>query len=615
MGGICGWSNNQLALETGSASLRRMISEQTLNLNHAVNQTIDTYCAAAAVGQPNASGICQQDKHIVAVQGSLLWADPGLAQTARKDGPAHAVLEAYRQHGIDFLRGVSGPFVLGIIDEANQKTLMAIDRLGMGSLFYAMRHGQLIFASNARAIRHHPDVDGGIDPQGIFDYLYFHMVPSPRCIFNGVEKLLPGQYLLVEDNKPSKGFYWQSSYREPSDFIMKEREAEFMDILRSSVRRAAASPKTGAFLSGGTDSSTVAGIFRQLSGAPVKTYSIGFDAQGFDETHYARLAARHFDTSPREYYLTPQDVVDSIPLITNAYDEPFGNASAVPAYYCAKLAHADGLDTLLAGDGGDELFAGNSRYAKQKVFELYHQLPRALRQFAIEPIIFNFPLGGKIAPVAKAQSYIRQAQILLPDRLETYNLLHRMPLADIFDGDFLAGVNVNEPASYLRETYSRAVADSSLNRMLFLDLKFTLADNDLRKVNRMCELGQMEVRYPLLDEELVRFSVELPVSMKLRGYKLRYFFKQALKNHLPVEILNKSKHGFGLPVGVWMDSYEPLREVAYESLYALSGRGIVQAGFIKEIQRLHAEHPSYYGVMIWVMMMLEQWLQSVSKKE
>ena len=615
MSGICGWSNNKASFANTSPVLQQMADKLMINQRHALLTAPLECCALAAVGPSGKIGINSQNGLHATIHGSFRWLDSDLTRVGKEQGHGQALIHAYQRHGTDFLQSISGSFALCIVDETNRRTLIAIDRLGISSLFYSLRDGRLIFSSNAKALSSHPDVGAEINPQSVYDYFYFHMVPSPGCIFKSAEKLLPGQFLLFEDGKSSTGFYWQAKYNELSSSSVSDLETQFMDILTASVKRAAEDSKTGTFLSGGTDSSTVAGIFRKQAGFPVSTYSIGFNADGFDETYYAKLASRHFGTTPHEYFLTPQDVVAAIPEIANAYDEPFGNASAVPAYFCAKLAHADGLDTLLAGDGGDELFAGNARYAKQKVFELYHQLPGALRRFVIEPAIFNFPLGGSLAPVAKARSYIRQANIPLPDRLEAYNFLHRMALAEIFDPGFLATVDTNAPTSYLRETYARAKAQSALNRMLFLDLKFTLADNDLRKVNRMCELGQMEVRYPLLDEELLRFSADLPASLKLRGYKLRYFFKHALRDFLPKEILSKSKHGFGLPFGVWLDSYEPLREIACQSLASLSTRGIVNPGFVKEIQRLHSEHPSYYGTMIWVMMIFEQWLQNASQPQ
>ena len=610
MVGICGWTSNQSSGGNEATTLERMASLLSVNNNPEILRDYQAFYALAASGPPNSIGLISRENVLIAVQGSIRWLDADLANTARQHGAATALADAYRHDGIGFFSRLSGPFALAIVDQANHKSLIAIDRLGISSMFYTVRESQLIFSSNARSIRSHPEVDPEIDPQALFDYLYFHMIPSPRCIYRGVEKLLPGQYLLFEDNKVHKRFYWQPTYSENTETNTALLETEFLDTLRSSISRASESNKTGAFLSGGTDSSTVAGMLREVSGSGIDTYSIGFNAEGYDEMEYARIATKHFGTRPHEYYLTPQDVVDAIPLIAKAYDEPFGNASAVPAYYCAKLAKADNVEVLLAGDGGDELFAGNERYAKQKIFELYFRIPESLRHSLIEPTLLNSPLLGSFKPFAKARSYIQQANVPLPDRLETYNFVNRFPLGDIFVQDFLGRVNTDEPIEYLRETYARANTSSTLDRMLFSDWKFTLADNDLRKVNRMTELAGIEVRYPLLDEELLDFSTRLAPALKLRGFKLRYFFKHALRGFLPPEILSKSKHGFGLPFGVWMNTYEPLREIANESLNSLAQRGIVKPEFIAKLQQLHQEYPSYYGVMIWILMMLEQWFQS-----
>ncbi|MDD5034233.1 MAG: asparagine synthase-related protein [Methylococcaceae bacterium] len=613
MSGICGWSNNQLPHEKGSSILLEMASLLSINLDHITQEAFHESCALAAVGTAKGSGVYQQNGIFVCTKGQIRWKDSGLAELAEQQGSAQALYEAYQRDDIQLLDLLSGSFVLAIVNVHTHRTLIAIDRLGIESLFYSVRQGQLIFSSNARAIQCHPAADGGIDPQAIYDYLYFHMVPSPRSIFNGVEKLMPGQYLLFEGQQLIKEFYWQPQYVENTRSTLTQLKSSFFDILQSSVARASTGSRTGAFLSGGTDSSTVSGMLRKIAGKSVETYSIDFNAEGFDETEYARLAAKHFDTHPHEYYLTPDDVVEAIPLIAAAYDEPFGNASAVPAYYCAKMARADGLDTLLAGDGGDELFGGNERYATQRIFEYYQLIPKIFRKYLIEPAIFNLPLVDRIRLISKAQGYIKQSNTPLPDRLENYNFLNRIPVGDIFSPEFLATINVDEPLDLLRQTYRRAQTQSSLNRMLYLDLKFTLADNDLRKVSRMCELAQIQVNYPLLDEELLQFSNELPTSLKLRGLKLRYFFKHALRDFLPPEIITKTKHGFGLPFGIWMNTHAPLRELSQRNLHSLSQRGIVRPEFIQEIQRLHGEYPNYYGVMIWILMMLEQWFQSQGK--
>jgi asparagine synthase (glutamine-hydrolysing) len=323
---------------------------------------------------------------------------------------------------------------------------------------------------------------------------------------------------------------------------------------------------------------------------------------------YARISARHFGAEAHEYYLKPQDVVDSIPLIAQAYDEPFGNASAVPAYFCARMAASDGVRIMLAGDGGDEIFGGNVRYAKQKVFEAYGRIPHGLRRGLIEPLA-SMPWGRSIAPLRKLRSYVDQAAVALPDRLESYNFLRRSPLGEIFSDDFLAAVDPGEPLASHREVYERTASASPVNRMMHLDLQFTLADNDLRKVTRMCELARIEARYPLIDDALVEFSGEIPASLKVKGQKLRFFFKEALRNFLPPQTLSKSKHGFGMPFGLWLKDHAPLSELVHENLHAFGRRGIVRREFVRGLLRSHAgDHATYFGVMIWVLVALEQWL-------
>jgi asparagine synthase (glutamine-hydrolysing) len=233
-----------------------------------------------------------------------------------------------------------------------------------------------------------------------------------------------------------------------------------------------------------------------------------------------------------------------------------------------------------------------------------------LRKGVLEPAVFGMPGGQRVPLVRKARSYIEQASVPMPARTETYNLLDRYGHGEVFTREFLATVDPGQPLSRLNETYRQAHAQSLINQMLALDLKFTLADNDLPKVVKACELAGMEAAFPFLNNEMVAFSAGLAPELKLKGTKLRYFFKEALRDFLPDEIITKQKHGFGLPFGVWLQNHKPLQELAADSLNGLKSRNIVRAEFIDKLLGQHLdEHAGYHGTMVWVMMMLEQWFR------
>ncbi len=611
MSGIGGWMNSQLGNGIAMGTIDKMAGKMTFEPTSATRNLHDESTGLLANGTQRNAGIHFSAQIWTAYHGHVRWRTQELSDTAQQWGHAAALALAYQNHQERAFELAHGSFALAVIDKPNNRALIAIDRLGIQPMHYAIIGTQLIFASTADGLLAHPALRADIEPQAIFNYLYFHTVPSPGAIYRGTEKLLPGQYLSFNHGVVDKQTYWRLDYCEQKRKRFGALAAEFRERLRKGVQDSIDDfATTGAFLSGGTDSSTVSGVLRELAGRPVHTFSIGFNVPGFDETEYARLSARHFGTTHHEYYVTPQDVIDAIPIIAKAYDEPFGNASAIPAYYCARMAKMEGISTLLAGDGGDELFAGNARYAKQQVFELYQNLPAPLRGRFIEPLIKIGPLAT-VFPFSKLQSYILQARIPLPDRLETYNFLQRTPLADIFASDFLEQIQTDAPIESLREIYRGTRAEACLDKMMHLDLKITLADNDLRKVVRMCELAEVEARFPLLDDALVEFSARVPADLKLRRLKLRYFFKKALKDFLPAATLRKSKHGFGLPFGLWIQTHAPLKELVQESLVSLSRRGYLKPRYLDFLRKQHqSEHATYYGVMLWVLMMLEQWFEA-----
>ncbi len=521
---------------------------------------------------------------------------------------ASSLLGAYLEMGDDVFRSVRGAFSAAILDDRDGSLLLAIDRTGTGVMSYGQFGTSLVFGSSLDGLLRHPEAKCRISRQAVYDYVYFHMVPGPETIYEGCKRLLPGEYLVFRDGKVRTAKYWEMHFDEHHRAPFGELKKEFLDTLRNSVREASFGANTGAFLSGGTDSSTISGMLGEVLGSPAKTYSIGFDAEGYDEMEYARIAAKRFGTDHHEYYVTPDDVAMAIPKIAAAYDQPFGNSSAVPTYFCAKLAREDGIERLLGGDGGDELFGGNSRYASQRIFSIYGRIPSLLRSGIIEPIAYGLP--SALMPVRKLRSYIGQARTPMPARLETYNLLERLGATEVFTSDFLEGLDRGNPVRLLNDVYHGAHAETMLNRMLALDLKFTLADNDLPKVTRTCQLAGVDIAYPMLSDEVVAFSARLDPELKLKGTRLRYFFKEALRGFLPDEILTKSKHGFGLPFGEWMKHDGKLQEIGRESLESLGKRNIIRPGFADSLFRLHAEsHSGYYGTMVWVLMMLEQWFR------
>lgn len=600
MSGLCGWTGGSFE----RPAINAMASGLTAFDHAPVHQAHGPDFAFAVAGSEK--NLYQDRNFTVAVCGEPRWVYDNLQVRAREEGMARTIAAEYERRGLRILDDLQGAYALAL-NKGDDELLLAIDRIGIHSLHYMPLANGLAFGSNGLSLNRHPAIQLDIDPQSIYNYAYFHVVPGPATVYKTQQRLDRGTYLLYKNGRQETRAYWQIKFSENQHRNLTELKCDFKALLENRVR-AYADAGTGAFLSGGTDSSTIAGFLTKVQGSPAATYSIGFDAPGYDEMEYARIAARHFATQHHEYYVSPQDIVDAIPQIAAIYDQPFGNASAVPAYYCAKMAKADGKTKLLGGDGGDELFGGNERYAKQYIFSLYERIPSPLRARVIEP--FSDRLGPVFqkAGLGKVLSYIAQASCPMPERLETYNLLHRLGVARIFNSDFLDGIDIAQPLALLRSEYENSGAESLINRMLATDLKFTLADNDLPKVTRMCELAGIDSGFPLLDDEIVTFSATLPPEFKLKGTKLRYFFKEALRDFLPAEIINKSKHGFGLPFGLWLETYTPLRELAYDSLSDLKARSLVRPAFIEELQSTHfSQHAAYYGTMIWVLMMLEQW--------
>jgi len=360
MSGLCGWMARCGAVPEPAAALP-VTPEAVLARMAAPLSRFDGAPLALDAGDTGAVAVAAIDgsRHLYQQDGLqvAIWGRPMLHGSA--DDVAGRLASLWLSRGVAACACLSGPFCLAILDAFSGSAVLAVDRAGIHPLCYASNAQGLFFASSLDALLAHPSVRAALDPQALYHYLYHHMVPGPGTAYVGQQRLLPGEYLHVRAGRRYRGSYWQLEFQERAyartraSFAIKQQE--FLRILRLSVESSLGgdSGGTGAFLSGGTDSSTLAAIVGQVTGRPARTYSIGFDAPGYDEMAYARLAASHAGSIHHERYVTANDVLAAIPAMAAIFDQPFGNASAIPAYYCAQMARDDGVTRLLGGDGGD----------------------------------------------------------------------------------------------------------------------------------------------------------------------------------------------------------------------------------------------------------------------
>ncbi len=551
----------------------------------------------------NPLAFTENDRHVVCVLGRLrpYGGDYGLPD------PAQWLLGKIFNGSEGFYHDIAGFFAIIILDKQTGDARLISDHVGSVPLYFCSLRGQWWLSDSLKILETVvAPAELELNPQALYNYCFHHCIPAPETIYKCVIKLEPGSELIVcpGGSRTTRSLYqpeYQYSNESTADLMVQCRQ-----VIEDAVRRNI-TPCSGAFLSGGLDSSTVAGYSARFQPS-LPTFSIGFDANGYDETEYARLAAKHFGTAHHEHYLQPREIIENFVDVAGFFDEPFGNSSALAAYVCAGVAMENGVSVLLAGDGGDEIFGGNERYARQKLFEAWASVPEGVRV----PVAALFATRvGTLPLFSKGRSYIEQADTPLPDRMDSWNLLNRFGPNVMFEPVFLQQVDTAVPVRAKRDRYFDCASPHPVERMMYLDWKFTLADNDLVKVSSMCRKAGVDVRYPLFEKEVVDFSCTVPAHIKLPGDKLRDFYKRSFRGFLPDATLSKSKHGFGLPFGVWMREQPALQELTKSALDELRGRGIFRNDFIDTALRMHESgHSGYYGELIWIMVVLELWLSS-----
>ncbi len=531
----------------------------------------------------------------------------GAASSA--DSSAEA-LRLYHRLGPSFVRHLRGSFALALWDPGARRLVLATDHFGTRSMYYWAGNGRVAFASRIASLVAHPQVPRCIDENSIYFFLNHSFIPAPATIYREIRRLEPGQCLVWENRRIEIVQYWDMSYPEEKNLD----EATAAELLCSSVEEAISflsgididAPAPGAFLSGGTDSSTVLGLLARRRGEGVRSFSVGFDENPYNEIHYARIAAARFKSRLHESFVRPKEALDELPAIVRAFDEPFGNSSALPTYFCVKAARTAGVTVMFAGDGGDELYGGNERYLTEKIFSLYHCVPRPLGRL--------FQAGAtmlpELYPWRKVKNYVKKANLPSAERFFEYQLYYMNRGREMFTEDLYERLDKSFPLRLPQERFAQAGNAHWLNRLLYVDLKLAISDNDLFKVNRCAEACGLAVRYPYLDKEVASASAKIPAKLKLKGWQKRYIFKKAFASLLPPEILAKKKHGFGLPTGEWLRRDNGFRDLARSLLLDPRSlqRGYFKRQALEDLLRRHdAEASNYYGSHIWNFMMLEMW--------
>ena len=561
-------------------------------------------------------GLCSYGNTAVAYDVDLTNEEElqGLIGDTGADRPdrGRLLLALYRKFGPGFLDRLKGAFGLCIRDEKQDALITATDHYGIRPVVYSGKNGAFTAASRISHILLDEGISRDIDPEAVYHYLFFSAICTPKTIYRDIRKLEPGKALQLKGSAQEKITYYDIRYRPDAS----KSEAHWEGAIPAAIRRAVSSfaglsdpARTGCFLSGGTDSSSVVGYYSEIVGGPAKTFSIGFEHPKYNELDFARIAVRQFGAEHNEYIVTPGDVLSLIDKLPAIYDEPFGNASVVPAYYCAKMAREAGVEVLLGGDGGDEIFGGNERYVTNLVFEKYFLIPAPLRRCLLEPLLRISPCVGALR---KAKSYVRRANLGNPLRFFSYNLLLEEGPASVFRPEFLAGIDPDCFLNLAKSLYELAAPAHDTDRLMYIDMKLTITDNDLRKVTHSAEAVGVRARYPLLDRDLVDFTTSIPATFKVRPGRNRYIFKRAMEGFLPVEIINKSKHGMGLPISPWFRSNPNLSALLRDTLFSggLKLERYVRPEFIRRMKTsFEQDTTSYYGDNLWVFLILELWLR------
>ncbi|MDX6475821.1 MAG: hypothetical protein QOH95_1332 [Gaiellaceae bacterium] len=522
------------------------------------------------------------------------------------------IVHLYEELGESCVERLRGMFAFALWDRRRRRLLLARDRIGKKPLFYALRGGELSFASEARAILQDPSVDRSVNYDAIDSFLHFQYVPHPLSAFAALRKLPPAHTLVWQDGEVSTQRYWKLSYR-PTGAVATEAEAHELireQLLEATRLRLRSDVPLGAFLSGGVDSSAVVAAMAKESTERVKTFSIGFDVQAYDETRYAREVAELYDTEHHELRVAPH-AMEMLPKLVWHYGEPFADSSAVPSFYLAELTRRH-VTVALNGDGGDENFAGYTRYVGNGLANRAGGLPLPVRRLL-------HGVAGAVGPDSRENSFRsradRMARALLMQPWERYAkwmaYFDEAERAQLYTPEFRAQLGpVRTAPTLIRDAWLASDATDGVNRMLDVDVETYLPGDLLVKMDIASMAHSLEVRSPLLDHVFMEQMAGLPGSWKLQGRTTKKLFKDAIRPWIPSHILDRPKWGFGVPIGHWLRN--EISELPGEIL--LDPRAVERGMFRPEAVRAliddHIAGTRDNAYKLWALIQLELWLRT-----
>ena len=538
----------------------------------------------------------------------------GQGHRFRTESDTEVIVHLYEEHGDACVHHLRGMFAFALWDKSRRRLLVARDRLGIKPLYYVQAGERLIFGSEIKALLQHPAVDARLDLEGLSGYLSLKYVPAPHTLFAGVRSLPPGHALTWSAGGPTVRRYWDLSFAQQRNGHHSEAEyaEELATLLRDSVRlRLRSDVPFGAFLSGGVDSSTIVAYMSELLDEPVKTFTVGFAAQGGTQSElpYARLIAEQYRTDHHEIFVSARDFVDKAEKVIWHLDQPIADQATVATLMVAELA-AEHVKMVLTGEGGDELFAGYARYSGERLSPIFRALPGALKPLLLNASRHLPGLRGRRPQIALHALAQASEAARLTNWFPLFNSEAKQRLlAPALAHELRCAASEDAAAAVVAQTLAQTDARAPLNRMLYADSKLWLPDYLLLRGDKLTMAASLEARVPLLDHKLVEFAATLPPHLKLNGLTRKYLLKRVSGQVIPEAIIQRKKEGFPIPIGHWLRT--EARDFLHDLLSptTLRRRGLFDADFVAKLLQENESGAANHSLLLWGLASVELWQQ------